>query len=100
MVDGREAFADGRADGAEDQERRQVHVTHQRPAQEAAIFILTMNTAASRRDQHLMTFEDMLRHLDTLSSRFGRHGQSPTPSCVTHRPQMCPYPAVFIVRTC
>lgn len=44
VIHGREAFADSGADGAEDEERRQVNVTYQCPAQQAAIFIFTLNT--------------------------------------------------------
>lgn len=49
MIHGRESFADSRADGAEDEERREVNVTYQCPAQQAAIFVFTLNTAVERR---------------------------------------------------
>lgn len=45
MVHGGEALADGGADGAQDEERRQVNVAHQRPAQQAAVFISPVNAA-------------------------------------------------------
>lgn len=52
MLHGREAFADSGADGAEDEERREVNVTYERAAQQAAIFIFTLHTAGgSRRDE-------------------------------------------------
>lgn len=45
MVHGGEALADGGADGAQDEERRQVNVAHQRPAQQAAVFVSPVNAA-------------------------------------------------------
>lgn len=48
MIHGWESFADSRADGAEDEERCEVNVTYQCPAQQAAIFVFTLNTAVER----------------------------------------------------
>ena len=53
MVNGGEPFADGRADRAKDEERRQVDVTHHCSPQKAPVFIFALNTAeGSREDGH------------------------------------------------
>ncbi len=52
MLHGWEALADSRADWAEDEEWCQVNITYQRPAQQAAIFIFTLNTAGAEGGWH------------------------------------------------
>ncbi len=48
MIHGGESLEDGRADGAQDQERGQTGVTHQRAAQQPAVLVPALNAPRER----------------------------------------------------
>lgn len=70
MLHGREAFADRRADGAEDQERREVNVANHGAAQQAAIFVFALNAAESA-ERFICDSPSISGHFDQLEGLRG-----------------------------